>query len=224
MPRPRRGLLQQPFTAARRGRRLHELAARERVRRVGAAADANQLFDPVVVRRDVGVSDRPRDLPAVALGPLEVHLGVAEADATPDVGLAAVTPDTNELEGPIGGREIGLLLDVEKELRRLLPAGGALTRFPWLNVGPELRAVEAVAGIEHQDLDALFRQVPGRHAPEAPLPMMTTGCTWADLMICMSVSLWRGNGGGREHVTAPRVRATVRGSGPGACARAGQKA
>ena len=41
---------------------------------VGAAAHADQLLDLVVVGRDVGVGDRPRDLPAVALGALEVHL------------------------------------------------------------------------------------------------------------------------------------------------------
>ena len=41
---------------------------------VVAAADADQLFDLVVVRRDVRVGDRPGNLPAVALGRLEVHL------------------------------------------------------------------------------------------------------------------------------------------------------
>jgi hypothetical protein len=31
-------------------------------------------------------------------------------------------------------------------------------------VGPELRPVELVAGVEEEDVDALAREVPGRHA------------------------------------------------------------
>ena len=59
---------------------------------VVAAADADQLIDLVVVRREVAVVDRPRDVPAVAFACAEVHLAVAQADASPDVGLAAVAP------------------------------------------------------------------------------------------------------------------------------------
>ena len=92
--------LEQALAAARRRRRLQELAAGQRLGVVVAAADADELLDLVVVRRDVRVGDRPGDLPAVALGRLEVQLGVAQADASPDVGLAAVSPDARQLEGP----------------------------------------------------------------------------------------------------------------------------
>ena len=53
-----RAFLQQPLGAAGR-RRLQELAARQRLGVVVAAADADHLLDLVVVRRDVGVGDRP---------------------------------------------------------------------------------------------------------------------------------------------------------------------
>src|SRR5205085_10409693 len=63
----RGGFLQQDFAAARSRRRLVIAAPRQHVRIVVAAADADQLIDLVVIRRDVFVGDGPGDFPAVAL-------------------------------------------------------------------------------------------------------------------------------------------------------------
>ena len=153
----------QALAAARRRRRLQELAARQHFRVVRAAADANQLLHLVVVRRDLRVLDRPGDLPAVTLGGLEIHLRIAEAHPAPDIRLAAVPPDARERERAALGRHVGLFVGIEKELWRLLAARRALLRLPGLHVGPELRSIELVPGIEQQDVDALLGEIPGRH-------------------------------------------------------------
>ena len=113
-------LLEQAFAAARRGRRLEKLAARQRIRIVGAPAHADQLFDLIVVRRDLRVRDRPRNLPAVAIGGCQVDLRVAEADAPPHVGLAAVSPHAGQLERPIRAAWC-LLLAIAEKLQRTSP-------------------------------------------------------------------------------------------------------
>src|SRR5207247_1822469 len=135
-------------------RRLQVLASRQYLRIVGAAADADHLLDLVVVGGHVRVGDRPGDLPAVSLGGLEGHLGVAEADPSPHVGLAAVAPDADELEGLAFRSEVGLLLGVEEELGRVVALRQAYPRLPRPDVGPERRAVELVARVEKDNLDA----------------------------------------------------------------------
>src|SRR3954451_21147947 len=108
-------------------------AARQRVLIVVAAADADQLVDFVVVRRNILVANGPRDFPAIAFGAGEVQVGVAERDAAPDVRLAATAPNPDEVEG-LPGRSLkrsGLQIDVE--LRRLLAGGELLLRLPWLH-------------------------------------------------------------------------------------------
>ena len=159
-----RGLLEQPLAAAGSGRRLEEAAAGQDLRVVVPAVDADELLHLVVVGRHVGIGDGPRNLPAVPLGALEVHLRVTQRDAAPDVGLAADTPDPAQLEGPVRGREVRLLLRVEEELGRTLPPEAPLALFPGGDVGPELRAVEAVARVEHEHVDTLSGEVPGGHA------------------------------------------------------------
>ena len=94
----RAALLQQPFAAAERGRRQMIAAAGQRILIVIAAADADQLIDFVVVRRDVLVADRPRDLPAVALRAREIEIGVAQRNAAPDIRLAAAAPHARQVE------------------------------------------------------------------------------------------------------------------------------
>ena len=111
----RHAALQQALATSRPRRRLEKLAPGKGVRVVSAATDADELLDLIVVGRDIGVRDRPRDLPAVALGRLEIHLRVAQAHATPHVRLAAVSPDPGEREWPSGGREVRLFLGVEEE-------------------------------------------------------------------------------------------------------------
>src|ERR1700690_1666938 len=75
-PETRGRPLDDALAAARRGWRHVIAAPGQRVGVVVAAADADELVDLVVVRRDVLVADRPGDLPAVPLRPLEIHLGV----------------------------------------------------------------------------------------------------------------------------------------------------
>ena len=45
-----------------------------------------------------------------------------------------------------------------------LPGIETPRRLPGLDVTPELRTIEARAGVEHQHVDALTGQVPGSHA------------------------------------------------------------
>ena len=158
-----------------RRRRHEELAARQRVRVVVAAVDADQLIDLVVVRRDVLVFDGPGDLPAVLRGALEVEIGVAQADASPDVGLAAVSPHANQLEGLALRREVRLLLRVEEELRLLLAARLPLARFPWRTCVQYLLRSNFVPASSSTTLMPWRVRFQAAIPPEAPLPTTTTG-------------------------------------------------
>ena len=157
------GLLQQALAAARSRRRKVIFAPRQRLLVVVAAADANQLIDLVVVRRDVRVAKRPRRFPAVFRGALEIEVAVAQADAAPDVGLAAVAPHSPQLEGTPLGADHRLLLLRQQELLGPLAARAPRPRLVRRHVGPELRAIELRPGVEQAHLDALLRQVPRRH-------------------------------------------------------------
>ena len=162
---PTRGrrFLQQPLAAARRRRRQMVFAPRQRLLIIVAAADADQLIDLVVVGRDVGIAKGPRRFPAVFRGSLEVEIGIAQADAAPDVGLAAMSPHAPQLEGASLGPQHGLLLLRQQERFGLLAARAPHPRLGRRHVRPELRAIELRAGIEQAHLDALLRQVPRGH-------------------------------------------------------------
>jgi hypothetical protein len=163
-PQPLAGARQRDFGTAHLRRRQEVPAPRQRVVVIVAATHADQLIDLVVVGRHVGVVDGPGDVPAIDLAGPEVHLRVAQADASPHVGLAADAPHANQLEVLIGGREIGLFLRVEEELIRQLTARPTLARFGSAHVRPVLRAIELAARVEQQHVDALPREVPRRHA------------------------------------------------------------
>ena len=96
---------------------------------------------------------------------------IAQAHAAPDVRLAAMPPHPRQRERPVVGREIGLLLGVEKELRRTFAARLALPASHGCTCVQYFARSNSIAGIEEQDLDALAGQVPGRHA---------SGCSAAD--------------------------------------------
>src|SRR5215472_2701617 len=106
-----------------------------------AAVNSYQLFHLVVVRRQVFVANRPRNLPAITRGLSQVQIGVPESDATPHVGLPAAAPNADELEilsvGP-GVRRSSL---VHVEVRRPLTLRQSLPPFPGFDVRPELRAL-----------------------------------------------------------------------------------
>jgi hypothetical protein len=46
----------------------------------------------------------------------------------------------------------------------MLTTRGPLARFPGLNVRPESGAIEALASVEEEHIDALAGQIPRRHA------------------------------------------------------------
>ena len=71
-------LLDQLLPAAHRGRGLIVLAPRKPRKILGSAADPDQALDAIVVQGDVRIAERPRDLPAVALGFRQVEVRIAE--------------------------------------------------------------------------------------------------------------------------------------------------
>ncbi len=138
--------------------------ARQRVRIVIAAANADELIDPVVVGSDVLVGNRPGNFPTVAFGAFEIQVGQSQRDAAPDVGLAANSPDAPEIERFFGRCKVGLLLGTQPERRWLLAALYPFPPFIGSDVSPKVLPVEMRARIEHQDAGTLLRQVPGSHA------------------------------------------------------------
>src|SRR6202008_4875938 len=73
------------------------------------SADAEQRVDLVVIRRDVGVSDRPVLAGAVVRLPLEIDLGEPRRHATPHVRLAASTRARTQAYGvPVVGCSFSL--------------------------------------------------------------------------------------------------------------------
>ena len=80
--------LQQHFAFVQLQRPLIE-AVRQMRNAFLRAADAEQRVDLVVIRRDVGIADRPVFAEAVLRLPLEIHLGEPQRHAAPHVRLAA---------------------------------------------------------------------------------------------------------------------------------------
>ncbi len=62
-------------------------------------------------------------------------------------------------------REVRLFLRVEKEGWRRFAARLTLARLPRADVRPVFAPIELLPGIEHEDVDALLRQVPRSHSP-----------------------------------------------------------
>ena len=155
--------------AATRRRHGHVVfASRQDVRAIVPSAHADELLYFVVIRRDVGVADGPRNAPAVALRGAEIDIRHPQADAAPDVGLAADAPDAHEVERLALRGQIGLLGFIEKKGRRLLAVSQTLIRFEGYGVRPKLGALEFAPGVEHEHFYALLRQVVGRHPAGSP--------------------------------------------------------
>jgi hypothetical protein len=157
-------------TSPRRGRGHQEAAPGEHLGVVGPAAHPDELFDAVVIRRDIRVADRPGDSPPVPLRGGKVQIGHAKTHSAPDVRLPTAPPDPREIEGPAFRGEVGLFFLVEEELRRRVSPPQTPIGLERQHVGPEFLAVEHVAGVEHQDLDALLREVVGGHPARSPAP------------------------------------------------------
>ncbi len=152
------------FATTQRRRRKKVAAAGKSIRIVVAAADSDELIDLVVVGCDVFVADRPGDFPTIAFGSGEIEIAVAQADAAPDIGFAAASPDARERKVLSERSDVGLLGGIENEGGRLLTGIQTLLPFPGFDVGPEFAALEFAAGIEHRDVYALAGEVPRGHA------------------------------------------------------------
>ena len=164
-PEPPRRPPQDHLGAARLHRRQVMAAARQGVGVVVAAGHPDQLLDPVVVGRDVGIADRPGDAPPLSCRAGEIEIGHAEADPPPDVGLAAPPPGAPEIEGTPLGREVRLLAGVEPEPGRRLALPAAPVRVERQDVGPRLGPVELPARVEHEHADAVLHQGVRGHRP-----------------------------------------------------------
>jgi len=139
-------------------------AARQRVRIVVTAANANELVDAVVVRSDVLVRNGPGNFPAITLRALEIQIGESQRDAAPNVGLAADSPNAPEIERFFGRGEVGLFLGTQPERWWLLAALYPFPPFIRRDMSPKVFPVEMCARVQHQDSGTLVRQVPGSHA------------------------------------------------------------
>src|SRR5215475_3517189 len=95
-------------------------AAGQRILVVIAAAHADQLIHFVVIRSNVFVSNRPRNLPSIALRARKIEVGIAQRHSSPDVSLAATAPHPNQIEGLSGWSAERSSLQVHVELRRAL--------------------------------------------------------------------------------------------------------
>ena len=149
--------------AARLDRRQVKAAAGQRVRVVVAAGHSDKLLHPVVIRRDVGIADGPRDVPAVARRTGEVEIRHAQADPAPDVGLAAPAPGAPEVERPVGRGQIRLLSRAQPKLRRHIALPPAPVRFERQHMRPRLAAIELPAGVEHKHPHAVLHEGVGGH-------------------------------------------------------------
>ena len=101
---------------------------------LGHAGNAEIAVDPVVVRRDVGVFDRPVVAVAVAARRLEVVVGQAQRKASPDVGLAAERARAHPREVGAG---VGVVLLVDEELLGVVRAFAELLPVHHVGVAAE---------------------------------------------------------------------------------------
>ena len=156
---------QDDLGAPRPHRRQMVAAARQGIGVVAAAGHADELLNAVVVGRDVRVADGPGNAPSLPLRAGEVEVGHAEADAPPDVGLAAPSPGAPELEGtPLRG-EVRLLAVVESVAGGRLALPAAPVRLERQDMRPRLRPVELPARVEHEHADAVPHEGVGGHGP-----------------------------------------------------------
>src|SRR5215213_2532059 len=153
----------------RRGQMI--LAARKHIGVVVSAANAYKLLYPVVVRSDIFIADGPGDLPSVSLGGFEIQIGISEAHPAPYIRLAACSPHPDEIERPVRGTHVRLLLRIQEEVRGALAFTNSLTVLIGKNVRPEIAFIEPLARVEQQYPYPFAREVPCGHA---------SGCARAD--------------------------------------------
>ena len=74
------------------------MGARQKFAVIRAAADTDELLDLVIVRSEIGVMDGPRNFVAIGGWLLQIRFGIAQADASPNVGFATAAPDAPEIK------------------------------------------------------------------------------------------------------------------------------
>src|SRR5215471_11001270 len=130
-----------------------ELAARQHIQVLVATVDADQLIHFVVIRLNVFVFEWPGE--AISVVDFEINVGIAQADAPPDIGLPAKAPDTDQIERLPGWRNDRLFLTAQIKLRRPLALLTARARFVGQDVSPEGRTVKFHARVQQQDVYTL---------------------------------------------------------------------
>ena len=192
-------LLQMSLDAVEIHRR-QELAVRQLRQVLGTAAHADEAFDVVVPRRDLGVAHRPVDRDAILRVRFEVHRAPAIALPAPHDGAAADVIAADPVEAlDLGVRMLGVV--DEPVLRRLrdrvaaargdclslqvfVGGAAAVGKFPEVLGRSRIVAVLHVASaIEHQRLESLLRQLLGgpaardARADDDGIVGMVFGCT-----------------------------------------------
>ena len=160
----------QHHLAAGEGHGRQEVAVGQNLQSFLAAVDADVALDPVVVRRDVGVADRPVHAVAVEAGGLEVVVAHPVRLARPHDRAAADDVALDPVEVGARSLRVGIVDIVDEEVRVDLRAGVAV-RLPlaalqefvaWVRAAAEfhvvrqsvlaevLLRVEGAARLEHQ--------------------------------------------------------------------------
>ena len=126
----RGGALHNLVAALDRNRRK-ELAVGQVLEAVAVAADTDLALDPVVVRRDVLVVDRPVLAGAVEGAPLEIALAEPKRHGIPQHGLAADAAAALGVEAFLAGRMVGICrLGNSNGIAWVLKSVRVLTRGP----------------------------------------------------------------------------------------------
>ena len=115
--------------AGERHRRL-EAAVGQFREALGQPVDADVVLDQIVVRRDIGVADRPVYAGAVVGGRLEVDVAEPQAGATPDVRAPAHQPRAYPQERGVGRVDVRLFEVVDEPVGVPL-AHGVRARLDW---------------------------------------------------------------------------------------------
>src|SRR5215831_5584648 len=105
--------------------RREELAVGHLLEAFVGAADADEGFDQIVVRREVLVADGPVLAITITAGGFELVIAVTIGFATPAKGSATDLPTTNPHERFVDGKRVRIFAIVDKELMAVLIASKA---------------------------------------------------------------------------------------------------
>ena len=101
--------------------RAHVAPVRELRQALPCAVDAQEALDPVVVRGQIAVADRPARPVAVALGGLQLVVRQAQRHPAPEERASAELPAADPDERPVRRRGVALLLVLHEQVGILDP-------------------------------------------------------------------------------------------------------